>query len=80
MALIITKRKYDPSTIEFWLKEMKDIFEVVLTTMLKDEAKNWWKDTMERMMTLEILVIWENFKITFLDKYFSLQCQNPKVE
>ncbi|KAH1209835.1 hypothetical protein GmHk_15G044251 [Glycine max] len=59
---------------------MKDIFEVVLTTMLKDEAKNWWKDTMERMMTLEILVIWENFKITFLDKYFSLQCQNPKVE
>lgn len=69
---------------------MDNIFEVVPTTeeqkmvydtfMLKDEAKNWWKDTRERMMALETPVIWENFKITFLDKYFSLQCQNPKVE
>ncbi|KAH1198972.1 hypothetical protein HKD37_18G051275 [Glycine soja] len=59
---------------------MDNIFEVVPTTeeqkmvydtfMLKDEAKNWWKDTRERMMALETPVIWENFKITFLEKYF----------
>jgi hypothetical protein len=80
--------EYNPAVAEGWLQEIEEIFEVApcseetkvtcATFMLKGEAKNWWKGAKERMVDLETPLIWDNFKVTFLQKYFPQNIRNQK--
>ena len=80
--------EYDPVAAEGWLQEIEGIFDVApcteenkvihATFILKGEAKNWWKNTKERMVHQGTPLTWENFKEAFLDKYFPHNVRNQK--
>ncbi|XP_028236588.1 uncharacterized protein LOC114415925 [Glycine soja] len=85
----IFKGGYDPEGAEAWLREIEKIFRVMecqdhqkvlfATHMLVDEAEYWWENTRPRLEGAGgVVVQWETFRQTFLEKYFPEDVKNRK--
>ncbi|XP_028215148.1 uncharacterized protein LOC114397257 [Glycine soja] len=83
------KGGYDPEGVEAWLREIEKIFRVMecqdhqkvlfATHMLADEAEYWWENTRSRLEGVGgVVVQWETFRQTFLEKYFPKDVKNRK--
>ncbi|XP_028223450.1 uncharacterized protein LOC114404930 [Glycine soja] len=83
------KRGYDPEGAEAWLRDFEKIFRVMecqdhqkvmfSTHMLADEAEYWWENTRPRLEGAGgVVVQWETFRQTFLEKYFPEDVKNRK--
>ncbi|XP_028236628.1 uncharacterized protein LOC114415960 [Glycine soja] len=83
------KGGYDPEGAEAWLREIEKIFRVMecqdhqkvlfATHMVADEAEYWWENTRPRLEGEGgVVVQWETFRQTFLEKYFPEDVKNRK--
>ncbi|MCI75062.1 hypothetical protein A2U01_0096329, partial [Trifolium medium] len=72
-----------------WVEEVEIIFEAIGcteehkitlgTSVLREEANQWWKNTKLRLGAGGIVIAWEMFKEEFLRKYFPADIRNKKV-
>ncbi|XP_028216617.1 uncharacterized protein LOC114398639 [Glycine soja] len=83
------KGGYDPEGAEAWLREIEKIFRVMecqdhqkvlfATHMLANEVEYWWENTRPRLEGAGgVVVQWETFRQTFLEKYFPEDVKNRK--
>ncbi|MCH83885.1 cellular nucleic acid-binding protein, partial [Trifolium medium] len=80
---------YDPEGAMKWLEEVEIIFDAMRcaeedkttlgTYVLREEAKQWWKNVKLRIGVGGVEITWEMFKREFLAKYFPMDFKNKKV-
>ncbi|XP_058784735.1 uncharacterized protein LOC131659580 [Vicia villosa] len=78
----------DPIKAHEWVASMEEIFEIVhcseenkvvfASHSLKGPAMRWWKSASALMTIQEVPKEWDNFKITFMEKYFPSSLRTKK--
>ena len=78
----------DPIKAHEWVASMEGIFEIVLCSeenkvvfashSLKGPAMRWWKSASTLMTTQNVPKVWDNFKTTFMEKYFPSSLRTKK--
>ncbi|KAF7801226.1 hypothetical protein G2W53_044506 [Senna tora] len=80
--------EFNPTLAEEWIQELEKLFKVLrcsveqkveyAISMLASEAENWWKGARELMEARGTQITWENFKISFFEKYYPASVRNQK--
>ncbi|KAF7842127.1 uncharacterized protein G2W53_004425 [Senna tora] len=80
--------EFNPTLAEEWIQELEKLFKVLRCSneqkvenaiyMLASEAENWWKGARQLMEARGIQLTWENFKISFFEKYYPVSVRNQK--
>ncbi|KAL2330321.1 hypothetical protein Fmac_017902 [Flemingia macrophylla] len=82
------KGEYDPDVTMRWMTEVEKIFAAMecpliqrvnlATFLLVDDAHFWWEGARQRMVDARVPMNWDNFKRTFLEKYFPEDVRSMK--